>query len=235
MPPEISLTIKLASAVSIYPVSVSTTVGTAPSMPATVYVVNNDGSIVKTPVTWESISPSKYLQAGTFQVNGSVQGTSLKATATVAVSKDTNLLQNPGFENGNTNSWTLTDPEKISSLSTSTPYEGAYCLHYYAGSAASFRVSQTIGGLKNGTYLFTAQCDGLTNSEVKAFAENFGGNNMSTKVTNKGWKMWQSPKIVVTVRNGQCTVGISVNAQVGDWGDLDGFSLQPCDSSGNPT
>ena len=223
------------SAISIHAVSVSTTVGMAPSMPATVYVVNNDGSIVKTPVTWNSIFPSEYSQVGSFQVNGTVQGTSLKATATVDVSKNSNLLQNSGFEKGNTDLWTVTDSEKIASLSTSTPYEGAYSLHYYANAAASLRVFQTVSGLKNGTYLFTAHCDGLTNSAVKVFAENFGGNSLSTQATNKGWKMWQSPKIIVTVSNGQCTVGISVSAQAGDWGDLDSFSFQPCDSSGNPT
>ncbi|SDD74401.1 Ig-like domain-containing protein [Glycomyces harbinensis] len=67
--------------------AVTTTAGTAPSLPPTVTAVYNDGSKdnVSTAVTWEDIDPSQYGAPGTFTVQGAVAGTSLRAQATVTV------------------------------------------------------------------------------------------------------------------------------------------------------
>ncbi len=66
--------------------AVSTGVGTAPVLPATVTVQYNDGSqqsgIV---VTWDAVEPGKYAQDGTFEVTGAVEGTDKRARATVTV------------------------------------------------------------------------------------------------------------------------------------------------------
>ncbi|WP_282943585.1 S-layer homology domain-containing protein [Paenibacillus sp. RC67] len=71
--------------VSITPVSVTTKAGTAPVMPSVVTAVYNDNTTFQLGVTWDNIDASKYAAAGSFTVQGSVAGTSIKASATVTV------------------------------------------------------------------------------------------------------------------------------------------------------
>ncbi len=71
---------------TVDPVSVSTTVGVAPVLPASVTVGYNDGSRQSgIAVTWQPIDPARYATAGTFDVTGQVAGTDKPATATVTV------------------------------------------------------------------------------------------------------------------------------------------------------
>lgn len=67
-------------------INVDTTVGTAPNLPATVKATCNDGTTKDVNVTWDSIQASSYAQAGTFDVAGTIEGTSVKAKANVTVS-----------------------------------------------------------------------------------------------------------------------------------------------------
>ncbi len=71
--------------VSIQPVSVSTTEGTAPVLPATVILVYSDNSTTSAAVQWAEIAPEQYAQTGSFNVTGTVEGTAIEATATVTV------------------------------------------------------------------------------------------------------------------------------------------------------
>jgi hypothetical protein len=71
---------------TIDPVAVSTVVGAAPTLPATVTVGYNDGSRQGgIPVTWDPIDPSRYAAPGTFDVSGVVAGTDKRAQATITV------------------------------------------------------------------------------------------------------------------------------------------------------
>ncbi|MCJ8010311.1 endo-alpha-N-acetylgalactosaminidase family protein [Paenibacillus sp. KQZ6P-2] len=70
---------------SIHPVTVSTTVGIAPQLPANVTVVYEDNTTGEAAVTWDAVDESKYAQPGTFAVNGAIAGTDEKAVANVTV------------------------------------------------------------------------------------------------------------------------------------------------------
>nr|WP_240188969.1 Ig-like domain-containing protein [Nakamurella flavida] len=71
---------------TLAPVTVTTAVGVAPSLPGTVTGVYNDGSQdSRLAVTWDAVPASAYAQAGTFEVSGAVAGTDKRATATVTV------------------------------------------------------------------------------------------------------------------------------------------------------
>ena len=78
---------QLATTVTtVDPVEVTTAVGTAPALPATVTVQYNDGSRASgTPVTWDAVDPADYAGEGTFEVAGAVEGTDLRARAIVTV------------------------------------------------------------------------------------------------------------------------------------------------------
>jgi len=71
--------------VSIDEVSVTTKVGTEPVLPKEVTARYSDGSSRNVAVVWDEIDPSKYAKAGIFTVEGTVEGTDIKAKATVTV------------------------------------------------------------------------------------------------------------------------------------------------------
>jgi len=70
---------------SINPVIVTTSKGTAPSLPSTVTAVNSDASQSPVSVTWNSIDPSLYSQVGSFTVKGVVASTGVVPKASVTV------------------------------------------------------------------------------------------------------------------------------------------------------
>jgi len=71
--------------ISIDEVSVTTKAGTAPVLPKEVTARYSDGSSKNVAVVWDKIDPAQYAKAGTFTVEGTVEGTSIKAKATVTV------------------------------------------------------------------------------------------------------------------------------------------------------
>jgi len=72
---------------SITPQSVTTTVGTAPTLPKTVSVTYSDNTTGSASVLWDSITADKYAKEGSFDIYGTVAGTTLRAKCTVTVQK----------------------------------------------------------------------------------------------------------------------------------------------------
>lgn len=62
-----------------------TNIGEIPAFPAQVEAVYNDGTTGAVNVVWEEITADMVAKAGTFTVNGTVEGTTLKAKATYRV------------------------------------------------------------------------------------------------------------------------------------------------------
>ena len=73
------------SIIRIDEVNVTTRVGTAPELPEEVTARYSDGSSRNVAVVWDEIDPSKYASAGTFTVEGTVEGTDKRAVAKVRV------------------------------------------------------------------------------------------------------------------------------------------------------
>ena len=83
--------------VSVQPVSVTTTVGTAPVLPVAVTVTYSDNTAKSAAVQWEEIAPEKYAQAGSFNVTGTVAGTAMPATAAVTVTDEGTQPEEPAI------------------------------------------------------------------------------------------------------------------------------------------
>ncbi|WP_420489321.1 Ig-like domain-containing protein [Neobacillus niacini] len=62
-----------------------TNIGEIPALPAQVEAVYNDGTTGAVNVVWEEITADMVAKAGTFTVNGTMEGTTLKAKATYRV------------------------------------------------------------------------------------------------------------------------------------------------------
>ena len=73
-------------ATAIAPTEVTTTVGTAPVLPATVSVTWSDDSVTDEAVTWEEIDAAQYATVGEFVVTGTIEAdAAARATCTVKV------------------------------------------------------------------------------------------------------------------------------------------------------
>ncbi|MGV8983109.1 endo-alpha-N-acetylgalactosaminidase family protein [Clostridium sp.] len=70
---------------AINPEGIKTTVGEAPKLPENVMAKLSDENEAELPVRWDAISAEKYSKNGTFEVQGTVNGTEIKTTATVTV------------------------------------------------------------------------------------------------------------------------------------------------------
>ncbi|WP_234121398.1 glycosyl hydrolase 53 family protein [Clostridium hydrogenum] len=205
-------------------------VGTDPTskLPATVDVSYSDGSTQTKNVTWDKISASDYAKAGTFNINGTVDGTDVKAVATIKMSN--NVLQNGGFETGDTSGWQITGDnanDGTVKMDSWTGDGGKYTLNSWNKSAFNYKVSQTVNNLPNGIYTLKAWVvgsgDGI--SDVKLFASGFGDKDLTLDVSK--YSSWTQVTIGnIKVTNGKCTVGMNVNALPNTWWDLDGVDLE---------
>jgi len=84
---------------SYAPVNVYTSVETAPELPAEITAYYSDGSSGNVSVTWDYIDPAQYASVGTFTVQGTVVGTSIRPIAAVTVSSTPPVaFQDPDFK-----------------------------------------------------------------------------------------------------------------------------------------
>ncbi|WP_314587816.1 endo-alpha-N-acetylgalactosaminidase family protein [Paenibacillus terrigena] len=84
-----TVTVTASGAVDIVDAKVMTiytTAGTAPMMPATAKMVTSTGTVINAPVTWNSIAEDRYKSVGSFNVTGTVEGTNIRAQAIVITS-----------------------------------------------------------------------------------------------------------------------------------------------------
>ncbi|GAA2631356.1 galactose-binding domain-containing protein [Paractinoplanes durhamensis] len=153
---------------TVDPVTVTTKVGVAPTLPAGVTVGYNDGSRQSgIGVTWAAIDPASYASARTFDVTGQVAGTDKTATATVVVgdggSKDevapiALLTTNPALPAG----WANTD---VTVTATATDNQDDH---------PSIQVAVGSGAFAAYTAPITVSAEGSTS--VKARATDKAGN-----------------------------------------------------------
>jgi arabinogalactan endo-1,4-beta-galactosidase len=231
--PESGLDAIEATIVDPYPAEVEVTLGDTPTLPDTVKALFSDDSIRDVPVTWESPDPSVFAQSGDVTVNGIVNETDLKTTATVTVSKYRNYLANPGFEDSVLIPWSIDGDVAATDLSkeASNVHAGIFALHYWLDGEFAFTISQTVTDLPDGTYTLSAWIHGGGGENtLQLFVSDYGGDTLTADVTNTGWLLWNTPTIpTFTITGGQATVGVKIASPGGSWAFLDDLSLVKVD------
>ncbi|HEX2905764.1 MAG TPA: glycosyl hydrolase 53 family protein, partial [Phototrophicaceae bacterium] len=216
-----------------YPSEIEVSLGEMPSLPATVKGAYSDDSIREVPVTWAELDPAAFAQGGEVTVYGTVNGTELKASASITVSSYKNYAQNPGFETGDFAPWTVEGAVTAVDISkeASNVHTGDYALHYWLGEPFSFTLSQTVTNLPDGTYTLSAWTHGGGGEKIlQLFVSDYGGEPLTAEIVNTEWLVWSTPTIsAFTVTGGQCTIGLRVTSPGGSWAFLDDVALVKID------
>ncbi|MBB3109540.1 arabinogalactan endo-1,4-beta-galactosidase [Paenibacillus phyllosphaerae] len=212
----------------VYPSEgITITRGQTPELPATANVLYNEGSIQATAVTWDEATDEQLSTPGTFSLNGTIAGLEQKASIDVTVTDSPNLAVNPGFEDGMTG-WTLSGTEagKVET-NAGNSHSGQNGFNYWYGSPYTYKLSQTITGLKNGVYTLSAWASGGGGENaMKLFADNYGGEAVQADIVNTGYNAWKKYTIEnIHVTNGEITFGFDVDAPKEIWGWLDDVEL----------
>lgn len=180
-------------------------------------------------MVWDSIGEDRLNTPGIFTVNGTVSGLSQKATIEITVLTNPNRVNNPSFENGDLSDWTVAGTTAAGKIeeSTGNSHSGSHVFNYWYGSPYAYKLTQTMTGLENGTYVLKAWASGGGGeTRLKLFAESAGGAALSTDVVNTGYNVWKQYTVEnIKVTDGQLTIGFDVGAPKEIWGFFDDIEL----------
>lgn len=212
--------------------SVTTELGVAVELPATVQVSYSDGTKVDVNVTWnaEQLATALATGVGTYTINGTltIDEESGETNCTLVI-KPVNLLPNFGFEDSDTSMWTITGDCIGIKADSSNVMSGSYCLHFWSGSAASYSVEQKLV-LDAGVYSFGTFLEGGDageNDVFKAYVVN-GHETLEALSGVSGWQTWREAvveNIIVKEDNTEITVGVMAEISANAWGAWDDLYL----------
>jgi arabinogalactan endo-1,4-beta-galactosidase len=205
-------------------VRVTVTEGDPITLPATVQVTYNDGSVESQAVTWDDVLGAVD-GPGEYPVPGTTAG-GVAVTATVVV-EAVNHVTDPGFEDADTSAWTLTGTG-AQITATGDAAAGARALSFWADAAYTFALGQEITGLPAGAYTLTAtgQGGGTAAGDALLLGATTSSGTTSEPFALTGWKAWSRPAVPVTVgADGTVTVSVTGTLSAGAWGTVDEVRL----------
>ncbi|WP_139903178.1 glycosyl hydrolase 53 family protein [Clostridium thermarum] len=155
---------------------------------------------------------------------------SFSGAKAVRADESRNLVQNPSFESEVLyEHWTFsaTPVDAAAIKGGEAAKTGDNTLWYWDDVDFSFTLSQTITGIENGRYSLSAYTQGGTNQETcTLFAKGYGGEELTARSKEKGWKDWNHVVINdILVTNNTITIGVYGNGKSGEWGTVDDFQL----------
>jgi arabinogalactan endo-1,4-beta-galactosidase len=219
---------------SVEQVRVTVVEGDPVTLPGTVRVTYNDGSVESQVVTWSGAAgwidgPGEYPVPG-------VTAAGVAVTATVVVEAQ-NHLRDPGFEDAGASAWTLTGTG-ASIGPSSDAAAGARALSFWAAGAYDFGLTQQVTGLAAGDYTLTASAQGgaLGAGDQLLLGATAGGTSTSAPFALTGWRVWSRPVVPVHVgSDGVATVSVTASLSGGAWGTVDELRLVRAATGGADT
>lgn len=209
------------------PLKLSAFVGELWSPPEAVKLAFSDDAERSAWVQWQDVPKGALAQVGRFALRGEVVGRGLPVLAEVEVTPRRNLVDDPSFEKGALAEWTI-DGDKSAASNERNPgnaHTGLHSLHYWKGEAFRFEAARTFTNLKPGRYTLKAwSAGGGGEKALELFAQGCGDDKRrAAAMTNTGWQQWKQVvvKDIPVKDGGSCTVGLRVDAQAGNWGNVD--------------
>jgi len=209
------------------PIEVFVPLDEEPDLPATAKIIFSDDAIREVSVDWDSYPPPLLEKVGSFKLNGKIEGTDQYVVATIYTGSPKNFAKNPGFENGEP-PWVIAGSTSAVDISNELQnvHTGNFALHFWADEPFEFTIAQTVTGLENGIYTFSAWMQGGGGDTLQLMASDYGGEPLMVDFKATGWQQWQNPSLEnIVVTNGQCTITFKVRSVGGTWGFFDDAGL----------
>lgn len=200
---------------SLTEVNIATIAGSAPVLPAVVTQLFTDSTFRPVAVTWDSINPSQYAVAGSFTIQGKVNGTVIKAIAHVTVSTAPKVPVTGITLTGDSGATTIITPAGTLQMSaavaplnadTTTVAWSVVNTNGTATNIATIRADGLLTALRNGTVKVIASATDGTGVKREAFIFISGqiinvsgitvtGSNNATTITTKGATLQMSADV----------------------------------------
>jgi hypothetical protein len=155
----------------------------------------------------------------------STSSTALALTVTSSPVATSSVVVNPGFEADNADvgapqGWLTagSDPSADYTEAYGGAHTGTFHGSHWRTSAYQVYTYQTLSGLPNGTYKFSAWIKSDGGQPIAQLrAQNYGGALLTATITNTygNWVLVELPNIAVT--NGQCEIGFYSQAYASQW------------------
>ena len=204
---------------------ISAVLGSAPVLPAEVKILYTDDSLEAAPVVWDAHDFTAETQERVFTLAGRTRDGGFPVEAEISVSRKVNLVTDPSWESGTLVGWKLDGNGKYCFVENnkSNAYSGSWTYKYWWSDPFKSTLTRTFTGIPDGTYTLSLYAmGGGGENAIELFAENYGGPRVSAEVVNTGWKVWKQYTVSgIEVRGGKCTIGISIDANGGNWGNFD--------------
>ena len=217
------------------------------SIPTTGQITTNLDRLRVANITWDSteVEALKTAEQGHYTIHGKLEDFDVTCDVTVIY----NYVQDNSFENQNTSSgnaneykvgspWSLT--ASANGIRVETKSEGnrtgTHYFHWWASTAFSFTISQTLSNIPAGTYnLSTYVLTHMTNeyggyTKANLFYQIGSGDKVEVSMLSNckgygsGLVEWSIPSIVVSSTS-DVTIGMEVEAGAQSWGHNDDWSF----------
>ena len=142
-----------------------------------------------------------------------------------------NLISDPSFESGKLGEWVLEQGKKADCFvenNKNNAHTGKWTYKYWKATAFQSLLTRKVTGLENGTYSLSIWAmGGGGENEIRFYSvgHDSSGKEISTKITNTGWKNWKQYTLEVPVSTGELTIGIYLDAKGDCWGNFDDVEL----------
>ncbi|WP_374605010.1 glycosyl hydrolase 53 family protein [Niveibacterium sp.] len=214
----------------VAPLKLTTYVGENFAPPEKIRVAFSDDAQREVWVSWNDVSAEQLKQAGNFKLVGHLSNFDVPVEAAVAVVPRRNLIEDPSFENGKLEGWTITGTAAAISneRNPGNAKTGQQSMHYWLGEPFKVEATRSYAGIPNGTYSLKAwAAGGGGEKSIELIARDCGDGKRYTKtITNTGWQKWAQYTVSgIKVTNGACTVGVAIDGQTGNWGNVDDFEF----------
>ena len=173
-------------------------------------------------LSWTPAAAGAYTLTAKATDNAGVSTTSAALSLSVTASS---TVLNPGFEADNAavgapSGWLTSgaDPSADYTEAYGGAHAGTYHGTHWRTSAYQVYSYQTLSGLPNGTYKFSAWVKSSGGQPIAQLrAQNYGGNLLTTSVNTAVGNWVQVSISGIAVTNGQCEIGFYSNALAGQW------------------
>lgn len=202
--------------------------GVSARLPDKTRVTYTDDHTADLPVVWDTPSPT-FDQPGTYTIKGTVtvDGVKHPVKGAVTVVNKVNLIKNGDFESAKTlDGWTIDGDKVVDVVTKGGDALDTSAMHYWSDKAFHFTASQKFTGLKDGKYTVAVSTQGGGGqTKYQLFAKTAAG-TQTADIKDTKWNEWHTFEIKnVEVRDGQCTIGVTMEAAPGTWGSLDNFEF----------